>query len=63
MTMAAPTTLVSTCLVTKKEFFFYGHERDDVTAYRAEKLAKLDEITITPSQPCPNVAGAGMQYI
>ena len=41
----------------QKGVFFDGHERDDVTVYRAElleKLAKLDETTITPSQPCPN---------
>jgi hypothetical protein len=37
-----------------------------VTAYWAElleKLAKLDETTITPSQPCPSVVDTEKQYI
>ena len=50
----------------QKGVFFDGHERDDVTAYRVElleKLAKLDETTITPSQPCPNTVDTEKQYI
>ena len=39
----------------QKGVFFDGHERDDVTAYREElleKLAKLDETTITTMSKC-----------
>ena len=50
----------------QKGVFFDGHEREDVVVYRSdflEKLAKLDETTITPAQQSPCVADGEQLYI
>ena len=52
-------------LICQKGVFFDGHEREDVV-YRSdflEKLAKLDETTITPAQQSPCVADGEQLYI
>ena len=50
----------------QKGVYFDGHERDDVVRYRTDfldKLSKLDETTITPSQPSPCVEEGEKRYI
>lgn len=46
--------------------FFYGHDREDVVAYPNDlpsQLEKLDEMTITPSTPCPTIVDEEKNYI
>ena len=50
----------------QKGVFFDGHEREDVVAYRSEfleKLAKLDETTITPDQASPSVVDEEQRHM
>ena len=50
----------------QKGVFFDGHDREDVVLYHNEllkQLAKLDEMTITPSTPCPSLADGEKKYL